>query len=336
MNTSLRYYFRFFCASLWISSISLILFAQPKTLTILHTNDMHGSFLPHEAFWIKGKPKPLIGGFNELSFAVDSIRHVKPATLVLNAGDVMTGNPITEYSYAGAKGGNLFAMMNYIGFDAWTPGNHEFDYSPENLHKLATIANFPTVSANILDTLDKFPVNNKEYVIIEKNGLKIGVIGAMSNEFYDLVSKNSSKGIKILPFVETVKRLAEQLQSQTDLLIALTHVGVDYDSVLAVNVPQLNVIVGGHSHTKLTQPKIINNVIIVQAGSNCEDLGILDIKVENRHVVWYNGSLLPLWYNSERKPTPLSMFIDSMKNEIDHDYAVVLAELKNDWTNSRR
>jgi 5'-nucleotidase / UDP-sugar diphosphatase len=334
MNSSLRYYFRFFCASLWISSITLILFAQPKTLTILHTNDMHAGFLPHDAFWIKGKPKPLIGGFNELSFAIDSIRRVKPATLVLDAGDVMTGNPITEYPYAGVSGGVLFAMMNQIGYDAWTPGNHDFDYTPENLRKLTSIANFPTVSANVLDTLNNFPVNNKEYIVIEKNGMKIGIIGAMSSEFYELVSKNSTVGIKILPPIETVKRLAEQLKSQTDLLIALTHEGVDYDSILAENVPQLNVIVGGHSHTKLIKPKIVNDVIIVQTGFHCENLGILDMTVENHRIVSYNGSLLPLWYNSARKSTPLSIFIDSMKNEIDRDYAVVLAELKNDWINN--
>jgi len=296
---------------------------------------MHANFLPHEAFWIKEKPKPLIGGFNELSFAIDSLRRVKPATLMLDAGDVMTGNPITEYSYAGANGGVLFAMMNRIGYDAWTPGNHDFDYTPENLCKLTSIANFPTISANILDTLNNFPVNNKEYIVIEKNSMKIGIIGAMSNEFYDLVSKNSSKGIKILPLVETVKRLAEQLKPQTDLLIALTHEGVDYDSILAANVPELNVIVGGHSHTKLIKPKIVNDVIIVQTGFHCENLGILDITVENHRIVSYNGSLLPLWYNSARKSTPLSVFIDSIKNEIDRDYAVELAELKNDWINSR-
>jgi len=334
MNSSLRYYLRFFCVNLWIGLISTILFAQPKTITILYTNDIHASFLPHEVFWIKEKPKPLIGGFNELSFAVDSIRRVKPVTLMLDAGDVMTGNPITEYSYAGAKGGNLFAMMNYIGYDAWTPGNHEFDFSPENLRKLASIANFPAVSANILDTLDNFPVNNKEYVVIEKNGLKIGIIGVMSSEFYSLVGKNSSKGIKILPPVETVKRLAEQLQSKTDLLIALTHQGVGYDSILAVNVPELDIIVGGHSHTKLIQPKIVSGVIIVQTGSHCENLGILDITIENRHVVRHNASLLPLWYNSAREATPLSMFIDSMKNEIDRDYGEVIGILKNDWIRS--
>ena len=109
------------------------LFCQPKTITILHTNDIHASFVPHEAVWVKENPKPLVGGFNELSFVVDSLRHVKPVTLLLDAGDVMTGNPITEYTYGGAEGGALFEMMNRIGYELWTPGNHDFDISSANL-----------------------------------------------------------------------------------------------------------------------------------------------------------------------------------------------------------
>jgi 5'-nucleotidase / UDP-sugar diphosphatase len=93
----------------------------------------------------------------------------------------------------------------------------------------------------------------------------------------------------------------------------------------------LNVIVGGHSHTRLKHPKIVNGVIIVQTGSNCENLGILDLTMENHRIVQYNGTLLPLWYNSTRAATPLSTLIDSMKNVIDKEYSKVIATLKTDW-----
>jgi 2',3'-cyclic-nucleotide 2'-phosphodiesterase (5'-nucleotidase family) len=307
------------------------LFCQPKAITILHTNDIHASFIPHEAFWVKENPKPLVGGFNELSFVVDSLRHVKSSTLLLDAGDVMTGNPITEYTYRGAEGGALFEMMNRIGYELWTPGNHDFDISPANLRKLTDIAKFPTVSANILDTLNQFPVNNKEYMIIEKKGLKIGIIGIMSDDFYNLVNQNSSAGIKILPSIETVKRLAALLNPQTDLLIALTHQGVDEDSILAMNVQGIDVIVGGHSHTRLRHPKRVNGVLIVQTGSNLENLGVLDLKLEKHHVISYDGNLVPLWYNAARPKTALSTFIDSVKSVIDQDYSKVIATLKTDW-----
>jgi 2',3'-cyclic-nucleotide 2'-phosphodiesterase (5'-nucleotidase family) len=221
--------------------------------------------------------------------------------------------------------------MNRIGYEVWTPGNHDFDISSANLYKLTSIAKFPTVSANVLDTADRFPVNNKEYVVIEKNGLKIGIIGLMSSGFYNLVNKNSSTGIKILPPIETVQRLADLLDSQTDVLIALTHEGVDEDSVLAMNVHGVDIIVGGHSHTRLKQPKKINNVLIVQTGSNCENLGVLDVTIEKHHVIAYEGKLLPLWYDSDRPTTTLSKFIDSIKTNIDLEYSTVIGMLKTDW-----
>ena len=280
---------------------------------------------------MRENPKPLVGGFNELSFVVDSLRRIKPTTLLLDAGDVMTGNPITEYTYNGADGGALFEMMNRIGYEAWTPGNHDFDISVANLRKLTDIAKFPTVSANILDTLNQFPVNNKEYIIIKKNGLKIGIIGIMSDDFYNLVNQQSSAGIKILPSIETVKRLITLLNPQTDLLIALTHEGVDADSILAMNVKGLDLIVGGHSHTRLKHPKIVNGVLIVQTGSNLENLGVLDLNVEKHHIVSYDGKLIQLWYNSARPKTELSAFIDSFKLEIDQDYSKIIGTLKTDW-----
>ncbi|MFH0991130.1 MAG: bifunctional UDP-sugar hydrolase/5'-nucleotidase [bacterium] len=308
---------------------------QPKTITIFHTNDMHASFIPHEAAWIRSEPKPLVGGFNELSFVIDSLRKVKASALLLDAGDVMTGNPITEYDYHGAQGGILFEMMNRLGYDVWTAGNHDFDISKENFIALTKIAAFPTLSANLVDANGKLAYNNKEYLILEKNGLKIGVIGVMSRLFYNLVSQSSTVGIKLLDPMATLQRLVNELDPKTDLLIALTHVGIEDDSVLAMNVHGLDVIVGGHSHTRLRTPKVVNGTIIVQTGSNCENLGVLDLTVENDQVTAFNGGLVQLWYTSERPKTALSLFIDSIQTRIDHDYAEIIGTLETDWVRGR-
>ena len=309
--------------------------AQPKSITILHTNDMHASFVPHEAVWVRTTPRPLVGGFNELSFVVDSLRRIKSSTLLLDGGDVMTGNPITEYVFHGAQGGALFEMMNRVGYEAWSPGNHDFDISKENFISLAKIAKFPTISANTVDEKGNFAFNNKEYVVIEKDGLKIGVIGLMSRAFYDLVNQNSTVGIKLLPTVPTVQRLAKELDPKTDLLIALTHQGVEDDSVLAMSVTGIDVIVGAHSHTRLRTPKVVNGVIIVQTGSNCENLGVLDLTVENDRVTAFDGKLIQLWYNGARPKTELSRFIDSLEAKIDEDYSQVIGTLATDWIRNR-
>jgi 2',3'-cyclic-nucleotide 2'-phosphodiesterase (5'-nucleotidase family) len=307
------------------------LFAQPKTITILHTNDIQANFIPHKASWSKEVSKPLIGGFNELSYAVDSLRYVKNWTVLLDAGDIMTGNPITEYEYDGAEGGALFEMMNLVGYDAITLGNHEFDISQENLRRLINIARFSTLAANIVDTTGQLFIPRSGYFILETNEIKIGFVGIMSSRFHELVNKRNGDGIVILSPIAALQKWVDSLKQYVDIIIALTHEGINDDSVLAMNVKGLDVIVGGHSHSVLRHPKLVNGVIIVQAGSQCENLGILDLTVENRHIIKYNGELLPLWYNSARGTTPLSMFIDSIKGRIDSDYAEVLGTLKTDW-----
>lgn len=306
-----------------------------RTITILHTNDIHANFVPHEATWSKQDPKPMVGGFRELEFTVDSLRKVKSNVLLLDAGDVMTGNPITDRVYKGVEGGALFEMMNLVGYDAWCIGNHDFDISQENLIGLTKIAKFPSLSANIVNTKEEFPVNNKEYIILERGGLKIGVFGLILQGLHGVVNQKNLTGIKVLDLAETAQKIIDKIDDETDLIIAVTHNGVSEDSVLAMNVRGLDVIVGGHSHTRLTKPKFVNDVVIVQAGRYCENLGELEITVENDKVVKHNGKLIQLWANTNRPKTLLWAFVDSIQAEIDKDFNEVLAELKDDWVRSR-
>jgi 2',3'-cyclic-nucleotide 2'-phosphodiesterase (5'-nucleotidase family) len=97
----------------------------PVTLSILHTNDMHAAYLPNEAFWVRAEEKPFIGGFRELAYVVDSVRRQPIHSLLLDAGDVMTGTPLSDREYRGAEGGLILEMMNMIGYDVWCPGNHD-------------------------------------------------------------------------------------------------------------------------------------------------------------------------------------------------------------------
>jgi 5'-nucleotidase/UDP-sugar diphosphatase len=309
--------------------------AQPQSITILHTNDIHAAALPHEATWIREDPKPMIGGFKELWWTVDSIRHVKNDVLVLDAGDVMTGTPIGEYFYHGAIGGALFEMMNEIGYDAWTIGNHDLDISQDNLRKLTEIARFPTVSANLTDSAGNFPFHNKQYLIVTKGGVRIGIIGLMSRDLFQLTNRNNLRGLKVASPFETAQTLIDKIAPETDLIIALTHEGLDDDSVLAVSTHGLNVIIGGHSHTRLKTPKLINGVIICQTGANCENLGELDLTVDHHSVTSYNGKLIPLWARNDRPENKISKLIDDLDAKVKQEYGEVLGTLEHDWKRSR-
>jgi len=307
------------------------LVALPRTLTILHTNDMHATFVPREAVWVKTQPRPLVGGFTELAFTIDSIRQTRSDVLLLDGGDVMTGNPITERIYKGASGGTLFEMMNMIGYDAWCPGNHDLDISQANLLALAAIAKFPTLCANLVNDRQQFPLHNIPYTIIERNGLRIGIIGILSQELYSLVLQANLTGLRVLSPEETTQKYVDLLRPKTDLVIALTHQGVDEDSALAASVHGLDMIVGGHSHTRLKTPRVVNGVYIVQTGSNTENLGVVTLTVDNHSLPDVKGQLIQLWAATKRPVSPVSALVDSMQAEIEKEYSEVIGVLHGDW-----
>jgi 2',3'-cyclic-nucleotide 2'-phosphodiesterase (5'-nucleotidase family) len=273
----------------------------------------------------------MVGGFVRLKELVDSIRAVKSSTLVLDAGDVMTGNPITDKTYEGAEGGALFEMMNMIGYDAWCPGNHDFDVSQDNLRALVRIATFPTLSANLVDNKGDFPVGNKPYAIFTRGGLKIAIIGLISPELYNLVNQNNLIGIRVLSNTETAQKYVDEVRSSADLVILLTHEGVDVDSALAMAVRGVDLIVGGHSHTRLRSPKVINGIPIVQTGSYTENLGEVEITVDNGRVVKLVGKLISTWPSATPARNSVAALADSMQREIEKEYSEVVGTLEQDW-----
>jgi 2',3'-cyclic-nucleotide 2'-phosphodiesterase (5'-nucleotidase family) len=306
-------------------------------ITILHTNDMHAQFIPKEAFWVKETPRPLVGGFVRIQELVDSLRGVSANTLLVDAGDVMTGNPITDRVFRGAEGGALFEMMNLIGYDAWAPGNHDFDISQENFRRLVAIPRFPTLSANLRDDRNGFPFGNRPYAIVERGGVRIGIIGVMHPGLYGLVNQNNLTGVRVLSPLETVQKYVDEIDPKTDLIIILSHQGVDLDSAMAEGLHGADVIIGGHSHTRLRHPKSVNGILIVQAGSSTENLGVLQLTVAEDRVVKSDGWLIPTWVRpGPARQGQLVALVDSMKEEIDREYSEVIATLTGEWKRGER
>ena len=285
---------------------------------------------------MRSEPKPMVGGMQELWWMVDSIKKAKPNVLVLDGGDVMTGSPISEIDYKGSTGGAMYEMMNMIGYDAWTIGNHDLDISQGNLKSNIGIMHFPTLSANLVDTTGTLPFNNKEYVIVNKNGLRIGIIGLITTELFQVTNTMNLRGLKVLPHAEVTQKIIDKIQQETDIIVALTHAGVDADSILAVETQGLNVIIGGHSHTRLRTPKVVNGVIICQAGSNCENLGELELTIENKKITKHDGKLHALWVRHEMPEHDLSKFVNEFRTKIDKEYGEVVGTLASDWKRGGR
>ncbi|MFA7332117.1 MAG: bifunctional UDP-sugar hydrolase/5'-nucleotidase [Candidatus Delongbacteria bacterium] len=304
--------------------------AQPRQLTILHVNDMHTHYLPEPAEWVKEDPKPLTGGMVALQEAVAREKAGASATLVLDAGDWLTGTPLSEVEAEGVKGGAFIQMMNRVGFDAATIGNHDFDNGVETLPKLIGLASFPVVSANL--RRDGELLAPAPWLVLERGGLKIGVVGLILDDLAQEVSREMMRGIEVRPVAETAREAIAELDPQTDLIVLLTHQGWREDSLLATQLTGADVIIGGHSHTRLKTPQLVNGVLVAQAGSSARDLGRLDLTVEDDRVTAHEGRLIPLFQRDVKNPDPeLAALVKTHEERIDAEYAVVIGHAATDF-----
>ena len=265
------------------------------TLTVLHTNDMHGHFMPERANWIDGAPE--IGGFELLDAYVRGYRTSagEGAVLLLDGGDMLTGTPLTDEVVDGAGGGAMIQMMESVGYDAMALGNHEFDQGYDNVQALMEAADFPVLSSNILspDGGAAFPGQDIS-VVVERAGLRIGLIGATTEGLGSLVSTTMHEKLSIESITESVSAEVARLDPETDLLIVVSHIGLDSDRTLAASVPGIDLIVGGHSHTYLPEPEQVGGTWVVQAGSYTRSLGVLTLTVEDDAIVGFDGELVDL------------------------------------------
>lgn len=257
-----------------------------STITVLHVNDVHARMEP----FAPATDAPLVGGMANIAAKVFAIREEQPGkVLVLSAGDMIHGTNI-----ANLFGGRpMIEAMNLIGFDAMALGNHEFNYGQEALLALQEKALFPFLGANITNP-DGQPYV-KPYIIKEINNIKVAILGFSPQETPIAAHPKNVEGMTFADPIETAKQLVKIPEIQNaDLIMALTHIGAEIDRKLAAAVPEIDVIVGGHSHTIIDQAEKIGNTIYVQTGEYGQYLGRLDLTISNGQVVASNYKLLPV------------------------------------------
>lgn len=264
-----------------------------KKFTILHSNDMHGDFLAE----LGGKPGEMIGGLALLSAYINKVRAEEENVLYVISGDMVQGSLIdNEY-----KGISTIEIMNYLAPDVVALGNHEFDYGLPHLLFLEKIANFPIVNANLyIKTYHKRLMN--PYKIISKAGFDILFTGIITEKVIDSITQDKLIGsfVNIEEASGEVGKICNAYKNDDiDLTVLLTHIGFDSDKELAAMLkPEwgVDIIIGGHSHTVLEKPEIVNNILIVQAGTSTNQVGRFDIVVddETNSVVDYQWRLVPI------------------------------------------
>lgn len=229
------------------------------TLNILHTNDIHSNIID----------------FGKIAAYLQSERDSAEYSLYLDAGDIFSGHPVVDL-----RGGwPMVDLLNHLGLQAMAIGNHEFDYGQTFFGKNVMDSNFPWLSANmhVIDPNILIP-QPEPYTVFEFDELTVGVVALT-----EAPPSTAPSGVEGLHFDEDYAEVVEQyrfLRDEVDVLIALTHIGYPEDRQLAQAVDWFDLIIGGHSHTVLTQPVVVNGTPIAQAGANGAYVGNIRLTLD--------------------------------------------------------
>ncbi|MEZ4701507.1 MAG: metallophosphoesterase [Rhodothermales bacterium] len=271
--------------------------ADELRLVILHTNDTHSRIDP---FPMDGGRNAGMGGIARRSALVQRIRAAEPNLLLLDSGDIFQGTP-----YFNFFGGELeFKAMSAMGYDASTLGNHDFDNGVPGLVKMLPHATFPFVSANyIVDAGSPLAGHTKPHLIKQVGRIKVGLFG-LGIDFDHLVIGALHEGVTYTDPIVAARQQVDVLRQQgCHLIVCLSHLGYRYredrpsDMTLAAEVPGIDLILGGHTHTFLDQPVTTSHpdgrfTIVNQVGWAGIRLGRIDV-VFNRDLQssrWYGSA----------------------------------------------
>lgn len=248
------------CLSIFVCVFTVVAVAQKKQLVILHTNDTHSCIMPLNPNLadtaLAGR-----GGFLRRMALIEDERAKTPGLLLIDSGDFSQGSPYYNFY----KGEVEVELMNRMGYDVATIGNHEFDFGLENMARIFRMAKFPIVCANYDFTGTSVEGLVKPYTIIKRNGLKIGLFG-LSPQPKGLVDTTKFVGVKYLDPVETAERMAALLKTKKkcDVVICVSHLGWENeeltDQMLVPATRDIDIVLGGHSHTYMKTLQYVKNV----------------------------------------------------------------------------
>lgn len=329
--------FLFVCIVLFLVSSILSPWGKAQELhfTILHTNDEHSALIPKRTQDLD----TVKGGISRLATAIKHLREKKAQEdqplLLLSGGDFLGGTPFSWLLLRGLA--PELMLMQQLGYDVITIGNHEFDYGPDLLANYFFAAGYPRAweKTVLLSSNLEAPAGHpllevgikKTYLKELENGLTVGFLGLLGQEAYSLAPL--AKEMVFLHPHDAAKEYVNSLKRQgADVIIAITHAGLEEDRELAKEVPGIHLIVGGHCHTPLKEPELVHNTILVQAGSSMEYLGILELS--------YHKEKDALQIQNYKNNTPFLMSIDDSiapHQEIEESLNYFSQEL-NQWINS--
>ncbi len=252
---------------------------KTETIIIFHMNDIHAR----------------IDDFGKIAWLIQQEREKHANVFLLNAGDNFSGNPVVDQYVP--KGEPILWLLDQLKVDVLTLGNHDFDYDQEILKSAMEKANYPMLCANVKVAAAHGGIipQPKPYTFLKtQKGTKLAVLGLIQvsrDTGIPATHPDKLKGLTFSDGIETAKEY-RHLKNESDVFIALTHLGYDGDELLAKEMGELDIIIGGHSHTTIKEPKEINGVLVTQAGGYARYLGRIELTVENGSVTRKKGELI--------------------------------------------
>ncbi|MDB6038140.1 MAG: metallophosphoesterase [Verrucomicrobiales bacterium] len=260
------------------------------TITLLHTSDLHAHLLPDS----NGK-----GGFAELRATILEQKKLTPDSLLLDAGDMVQGTPVSTIY----KGLPIFEVANLMGFDATILGNHEFDYGWQQISNFCAVANFPILCANVIDGKKKILADSPDRIFVVK-GVRIAVIGLLTEDLPHLTTPNLLGETKVESILTSVRYELDSLKNKAEIFIVLGHLRDPESDSLARQFPELTAVIAGHPHLSMKEPRKVGSGIVVSVANYGRELGRLDLgwSKERGKVVSINWRAIPV---ANIEPDPL-------------------------------
>ena len=304
-----------------------------KKLTILHSNDLHGDFLAAET------DSELVGGVSMLSGYINKVRIEEKNVIYAIAGDMLRGSIIdSEF-----KGLSTIEVMNLLTPDVATIGNHEVDYGFAHLLFIEKCANFPIINANMYLTSNGTRLFNP-YHIIELDGIRIMFIGVLTEDVLASTKMEELIGgmIDVHDAAEEIRKVTDAYKTaDIDLTVLLTHIGFEADKKLAAELAPdgiIDIIIGGHSHTYLEEPCVVEGLPVVQASVGTAQIGRFDILFDSFHnrIDSYTWEPVPITEDRCPRDEALEKLISDLKEITDAKYGRILTRLPRVFTHPVR
>ncbi|MCQ2539882.1 MAG: bifunctional metallophosphatase/5'-nucleotidase [Acetatifactor sp.] len=307
--------------------------AKMKKLTLLHSNDLHGDFLATENNGV------LAGGVSRLSGYVQKVRREEKNVIYAIAGDMLRGSVIDrEY-----KGISTIEIMNLLAPDVVTIGNHEADYGVSHLLFLEKCASFPIINANLYIKTNGVRLF-RSYYVKKIDGMKLLFIGILTEDVLAQTQMDEVLGtlIDVKEAAQEVGRICDAYRNtDIDFTVLLTHIGISADRELAAALDPrwgVDMIIGGHSHTLMERPEVINGIPIVQAACGTKQIGRFDIQinVDKNCIDSYEWQLIPIDEDHCPRDYALEELVEHYHTETDRKYARIVTRFMDCYTHPSR